>query len=134
MSQIRGRECLSRIEDYVVETVPDADIIVNANETNEPMGKKMEKKLDERCPLGSVEPLPLHARGRPVCFSWKEYGLDLTCSAWNGSSELLEKVCFAFGGKGRKIAYPAPSFSCTKRISPYLTARPYRIVWMRSLR
>ena len=45
MSQIRGRECLSRIEDYVVETVPDADIIVNANETNEPMGKKMEKKL-----------------------------------------------------------------------------------------
>ena len=29
----------------------------------------------------------------------------------NGSSELLEKVCFAFGGKGRKIAYPAPSFS-----------------------
>ena len=23
----------------------------------------------------------------------------------------LEKVCFAFGGKGRKIAYPAPSFS-----------------------
>lgn len=47
-----------------------------------------------------------------MCFSWKKYGLDpyLFCLG-NGSSELLEKVCFAFGGKGRKIAYPAPSFS-----------------------
>ena len=29
----------------------------------------------------------------------------------NGSSELLGALCFAFGGKGRKIIYPHPSFS-----------------------
>ena len=34
MSEILARESLSRIEDYQVETVPDADIVVNANETN----------------------------------------------------------------------------------------------------
>lgn len=112
MSQIRGRECLSRIEDYVVETVPDADIIVNANETNEPMGKKMEKKLVNAVLKEALNRYP-SMHGEDLCaFLGKKYGLDpyLFCLG-NGSSELLEKVCFAFGGKGRKIAYPAPSFS-----------------------
>lgn len=112
MSQIRGRECLSRIEDYVVETVPDADIIVNANETNEPMGKKMEKKLVNAVLKEALNRYP-SMHGEDLCaFLGKKYSLDpyLFCLG-NGSSELLEKVCFAFGGKGRKIAYPAPSFS-----------------------
>lgn len=112
MSQIRGRECLSRIEDYVVETVPDADIIVNANETNESMGKKMEKKLVNAVLKEALNRYP-SMHGEDLCaFLGKKYGLDpyLFCLG-NGSSELLEKVCFAFGGKGRKIAYPAPSFS-----------------------
>ncbi|NCC84990.1 MAG: aminotransferase class I/II-fold pyridoxal phosphate-dependent enzyme [Clostridia bacterium] len=29
----------------------------------------------------------------------------------NGSSELLQMACYAFGGSGRKIAFPYPSFS-----------------------
>lgn len=29
----------------------------------------------------------------------------------NGSSELLEAACYAFGGQGRSIVFPAPSFS-----------------------
>lgn len=29
----------------------------------------------------------------------------------NGSSELLQAVCYVFGGAGRKIVYPEPSFS-----------------------
>ena len=29
----------------------------------------------------------------------------------NGSSELLEVACYAFGGQGRSIVFPAPSFS-----------------------
>ncbi len=32
----------------------------------------------------------------------------------NGSSEILEKLFFAFGGKGHKIVYPQPSFSMYK--------------------
>ena len=34
MTEIKARAYLSKFEDYQVETVPDADIIVNANETN----------------------------------------------------------------------------------------------------
>ncbi|MDF2568766.1 MAG: hisC 2 [Sporomusa sp.] len=29
----------------------------------------------------------------------------------NGSSEILEALCYAFGGSGRSIVYPTPSFS-----------------------
>lgn len=29
----------------------------------------------------------------------------------NGSSEILEALCYAFGGAGRSIVYPSPSFS-----------------------
>ena len=29
----------------------------------------------------------------------------------NGSSEILEALCYAFGGEGRSIVYPSPSFS-----------------------
>lgn len=29
----------------------------------------------------------------------------------NGSSEILEAICYAFGGAGRSIVYPTPSFS-----------------------
>ena len=77
MSQIRGRECLSRIEDYVVETVPDADIIVNANETNEPMGKKMEKKLVNAVLKEALNRYP-SMHGEDLCaFLGKKYGLEI---------------------------------------------------------
>ena len=32
----------------------------------------------------------------------------------NGSSEIIEKIFYAFGGEGRKIIYPVPSFSMYK--------------------
>ena len=51
--------------------------------------------------------------GEDLCaFLGKKYGLDpyLFCLG-NGSSELLEKSVLPLDGKGRKIAYPAPSFS-----------------------
>lgn len=135
MSQIRGRECLSRIEDYVVETVPDADIIVNANETNEPMGKKMEKKLVNAVLKEALNRYP-SMHGEDLCaFLGKKYGLApyLFCLG-NGSSELLEKSVLPLAARAVRLPIPLRPFPCTKRISPYLTARPYRIVWMRSLR
>ena len=48
MSNILARESLSRIEDYQVETVPDADIVVNANETNWDMTPEIRLELGSR--------------------------------------------------------------------------------------
>ena len=91
MSQIRGRECLSRIEDYVVETVPDAEIIVNANETHEPMGKKMEKKLVNAVLKEALNRYPSMHWDDLWAFLGKKYGLApyLVCLG-NASRELLE--------------------------------------------
>ena len=42
----------------------------------------------------------------------KELDVDIDCvKIGNGSSELLEKACYVFGGPGKKIAVPWPSFS-----------------------
>lgn len=41
-----------------------------------------------------------------------EFGLSAAnVVVGNGSSEILEAVCYAFGGTGRSIVYPSPSFS-----------------------
>ena len=48
MSNILARESLSRIEDYQVETVPDADIVVNANETNWDMTPEIRLEVGSR--------------------------------------------------------------------------------------
>lgn len=135
MSQIRGRECLSRIEDYVVETVPDADIIVNANETNEPMGKKMEKKLVNAVLKEALNRYP-SMHGEDLCaFLGKNMVLILTCSAWEMVPvNCWKKSVLPLAARAVRLPIPLRPFPCTKRISPYLTARPYRIVWMRSLR
>ena len=48
MSDLLARESLARIEDYQVETVPDADIVVNANETNWDMTPEIRLELGTR--------------------------------------------------------------------------------------
>ena len=48
MSNIQPRDTLARIEEYQVETVPDADIIVNANETNWDMTPELRLELGQR--------------------------------------------------------------------------------------
>ncbi|MCH3951242.1 MAG: histidinol-phosphate transaminase [Acidaminococcus sp.] len=112
MSTYKGRDSLSQVEDYVVETVPDADIIVNANETNEYCGDEMEQKI-----LQTISKYPINRypamHGENLCrLIAKNLNLDpFQITLGNGSSELLEKLCYAFGGKGRKISYPSPSFS-----------------------
>ena len=41
-----------------------------------------------------------------------DFGLpEINVQVGNGSSELLQMACYAFGGSGRKIAFPYPSFS-----------------------
>lgn len=112
MSKITPRDTLARIEDYQVETVPDADIIVNANETNWDMTPELRLELSQRLAEHAFNRYP-SMHGEDLCAAIaNKLGFDpeLVCIG-NGSSELLEKACYAFGGPGRKIACPTPSFS-----------------------
>ena len=112
MKEMTARLGLDKLEEYSVETVPDADIVVNANESNWNLPKEVltqileetKKFLFNRYPpldtgkLGRVLGNDLHVEQEQIIIG-------------NGSSELLEKACFAFGGMGSKIAFPYPSFS-----------------------
>ena len=112
MSNILARESLSRIEDYQVETVPDADIVVNANETNWDMTPEIRLELGTRLAEHAFNRYP-SMHGEDLCQAIADrLGFDSAQVAiGNGSSELLEKACYAFGGAGRKIASANPSFS-----------------------
>ena len=112
MSNIQARDTLSRIEEYQVETVPDADIIVNANETNWDMTPELRLELGQRLAEHAFNRYP-SMHGENLCAAIGEaLGFDpQQVALGNGSSELLEKACYAFGGPGRKIAAPTPSFS-----------------------
>mgnify|MGYP003604977557 FL=1 len=45
MLKFKPRSGLEQIEEYKVTTVPDADIIVNANETNWPLAPSVINKI-----------------------------------------------------------------------------------------
>ncbi len=112
MTTILPRVSLARIEEYTVETTPDADIVVNANETNWNMPADLVAEVQQVVAKNAFNRYPsmnCEELCEPIGAAW---GVDpLTVIIGNGSSELLEKVCYAFGGTGRKIAYPVPSFS-----------------------
>lgn len=112
MTTILPRVSLARIDEYTVETTPDADVIVNANETNWNMPADLLAEVQQVVAKNAFNRYPsmnCEELCEPIAAAW---GVDpLTVVIGNGSSELLEKVCYAFGGAGRKIAYPVPSFS-----------------------
>ena len=112
MSDLLARESLARIEDYQVETVPDADIVVNANETSWDMTPEIRLELGTRLAEHAFNRYP-SMHGEDLCQAIADrLGFDpAQVAIGNGSSELLEKACFAFGGAGRKIASANPSFS-----------------------
>ncbi|MDU2064032.1 MAG: histidinol-phosphate transaminase [Sporomusaceae bacterium] len=104
------RESLQSLTAYHVEE-SDWKIKLDANEKNGPMplgvAEKVQQALSkvvlQRYP-GSDEPL----RGQIAA----AYGLTAEQVALGcGSSEILLALCIAFGGKGRKLVFPSPSFS-----------------------
>ena len=112
MVKMSPRFSLNRLEEYKVETVPDADIVVNANETNWPLAKSLVAKFKSQIDNFAFNRYPpMHAES--ICKVLAQ-GLKVEADKiiiGNGSSELLEKACYAFGGFGKKIAFPYPSFS-----------------------
>lgn len=111
MADYSVRKGIAQVEDYTVETV-SADIIVNANENNFPMPDAVREAI-----CAKTAGFPFH-RYPPVKAEYLSEAIaealefDSDCvRIGNGSSELLRLACYAFGGVGKKIAIPFPSFS-----------------------
>ena len=90
MSNIQARDTLARIEDYQVETVPDADIIVNANEMNWDLTPELRLELNSRLAEHLFNRYP-SMHGEDLCAAIAaKLGFDPELVAiGNGSSELL---------------------------------------------
>ncbi|WP_405378247.1 pyridoxal phosphate-dependent aminotransferase [Phascolarctobacterium sp.] len=111
MADFSVRKSIERMEEYSVETVA-AGIIVNANESNYPMPEEIAKSIAARTarfPFNRYPPMKSENLAQVIA---DELEVDIDCvKIGNGSSELLEKACYVFGGPGKKIAVPWPSFS-----------------------
>lgn len=111
MSEFAVRKSIEAMEEYAVESVA-ADIIVNANESNYPLPAEIAEKVAARTasfPFNRYPPIKAENLCEAIA---KELDVDIDCvKIGNGSSELLEKACYVFGGPGKKIAVPWPSFS-----------------------
>lgn len=111
MSDFSIRKSIEAMEEYAVESVA-ADIIVNANESNYPLPTEIAEKVTAvtaHFPFNRYPPIKAENLCEAIA---KELDVDIDCiKIGNGSSELLEKACYVFGGPGKKIAVPWPSFS-----------------------
>lgn len=111
MSDFSVRQSIEAMEEYSVESVA-ADIIVNANESNYPLPTEIAQKVaavTAHFPFNRYPPIKAENLSEVIA---KELDVDIDCvKIGNGSSELLEKACYVFGGPGKKIAVPWPSFS-----------------------
>lgn len=105
------RNGFEKLEEYSVQQV-DAEIIVNANECNYNVPYEVHNYVNELIkdfsfnrypPMESTEFCKVVAEGTGFNADQVVFG--------NGSSELLQQACYIFGGPGKKIAYPSPSFS-----------------------
>lgn len=126
MADYSVRGSIAAMEEYSVETVA-ADIIVNANESNYPIPEEIGAKITELAngfPFNRYPPMKSENLGTVIA---KEFDVDPSCVVIsNGSSELLEKVCYTFGGSGKKIAVPWPSFSMYMEYAELADSIPVR--------
>ena len=104
MTDFAVRQSIEAMEEYAVESVA-ADIIVNANESNYPLPQEIAEKITQRTarfPFNRYPPIKSENLCEVIA---KELDVDIDCvKIGNGSSELLEKACYVFGGPGKKIA------------------------------
>lgn len=111
MADFGVRHSLADLEEYEVETI-DADIVVNANESNYPLPAVVRQDIAARMQDFSYNRYPPMKCETLCALLAEQLGIDTDkVRVGNGSSELLQMACYAFGGAGRKIAVPYPSFS-----------------------
>lgn len=105
------RSGLEVLPTYSVEEI-NWPIRLDANESPYDMPAAVKAKIIEELsalPFNRYPELTAHSLKATIAAG---FGLKAeNVLVGNGSSEILEKLCFAFGGAGRSIVYPTPSFS-----------------------
>jgi histidinol-phosphate aminotransferase len=105
------RDGLETLKSYTIEE-GDWAIKLDANESAMNMPVSVQRKLMERLatlPFNRYPELTQLSLRQKIAAS---LGLEAeNVAIGNGSSQLLQALCYVFGGTGRKIVYPAPSFS-----------------------
>ncbi|HWR45471.1 histidinol-phosphate transaminase [Sporomusa sp.] len=105
------RSGLESLKPYSVEEI-NWSIRLDANERPTDLPPAVKAKVVEK-----LRSLPFNRYPEISAQSLKtviadEFGLTASnVLIGNGSSEILEALCYAFGGAGRSIVYPSPSFS-----------------------
>jgi len=111
VSDIAVRASLAGLEEYEVETI-EAKIVINANESNYPVPAPVRAEIEAKTKdfaFNRYPPIKCETLCRTIADT---LGVDIDkVRVGNGSSELLQMACYAFGGAGKKIAVPYPSFS-----------------------
>ncbi|MEE3380551.1 MAG: aminotransferase class I/II-fold pyridoxal phosphate-dependent enzyme [Succiniclasticum sp.] len=111
MADFTVRPSLADLEEYEVETI-DADIVVNANESNYNLPDEVRRDIAAKTAEFAFNRYPPMKCENLCAVIAKSLGVDMDkVRVGNGSSELLQMACYAFGGPGKKIAVPYPSFS-----------------------
>ncbi|MBE8954274.1 MAG: histidinol-phosphate transaminase [Quinella sp. 2Q5] len=90
-------------------------IKVNANESTMGLPPAVEERLMNRLALQPLNRYPGEEHRSLVEQLAKDFSVDAAqILLGNGSSEIIEKVFHAFGGAGKKVVFPRPSFSMYK--------------------
>ena len=111
MSAFKARKGLEEIEEYTVEHI-EAEIVVNANECNWGLPVAVQTEIADAARGFAFNRYPSMKAERLCRLIAADFGVpEANVQVGNGSSELLQMACYAFGGSGRKIAFPSPSFS-----------------------
>ena len=111
MTAFKARKGLEEIEEYTVEHI-EAEIVVNANECNWGLPVAVQTEIAAAARGFAFNRYPSMKAERLCRLIAADFGVpEANVQVGNGSSELLQMACYAFGGSGRKIAFPSPSFS-----------------------
>lgn len=119
-----SRDGLELLKPYSVEET-SWPVKLDANERPTDLPPAVKAKVMEK-----LTALPLNRYPEISAQSLKTAiagGFDLTAAnvlIGNGSSEILESLCYAFGGAGRSIVYPAPSFSMYRVYATLADSQP----------
>ena len=90
----------------------DWQIKVNANECNMNLPPMVEDRVMGRLSRVAFNRYPNEDLEMLMEAIGRNFGLGVeNVLIGNGSSEIIEKIFYCFGGRGRKIVFPQPSFS-----------------------
>lgn len=96
-------------------TEKDWEIKLNANESNLNLPPLVEERVMNRLSRIAFNRYPdaeMDDLKELIAASFRLSPAQVLAA--NGSSEILEKLFFCFGGRGRKVVFPVPSFSMYK--------------------